>query len=304
MGRAPRDRKESEHPAHKNPGGRAEPGAAHPAIQRCRNPRVTATVPTSVKPCTLVALHGNGGGAARFARVAPHWPEELRVEAPELPGFGARGGEAVAHLTMEDYAQEVVRFVEACERPRVLLGHGIGGAFALAALQLRPDLADGIVLHAPVGAHLDRRRFPKLMRPKLVRRLARTILTSRVTRPWLRRRLFVDPAAIPASIEQGFFGDYRRCSAFGHVFDLITARWFESLGPVHVPAVLLWGLGERVLAPSQAEAFRVPLPLASLRTVEGWGHFPMLETPESYAAVVSEAVRDVLRAPKPAPGAG
>ncbi|MDA0374534.1 MAG: alpha/beta hydrolase [Planctomycetota bacterium] len=265
---------------------------------------MTTTASTSVKPCTLVALHGNGGGAARFARVASHWPEGLRVEVPELPGFGARGGEAVSHLQMEDYAREVIRFVEACDRPRVLLGHGIGGAFALAALQLSPDLADGIVLHAPVGAHLDQRRFPKLMRPRLVRRLARTVLTSRLSRPWLRRRLFVDPTTIPAAIETGFFGDYRRCSAFGHVFDLITARWFESLEPVRVPAVLLWGLEERVLAPSQAEAFRVPLPLASLRTVEGWGHFPMLETPESYAAVVSEAVRDLLREPKPVSGAG
>ncbi|MEY2981943.1 MAG: hypothetical protein RL562_2170 [Planctomycetota bacterium] len=244
--------------------------------------------------CTLVVLHGNGGGAARFERLAGHWPADLVVKLPELPGFGARGGEVVAGLGMPDYAREVVEIVRRCPRPRVLLGHGIGGSFALAALQQDPDLVDGVVLHAPVGAHLDKRRFPRLMRPRLVRRLAQWVVSSRLTRPWLRGRLFVDPDALPADVEARFFADYRRCSAFGHVFDLIDARWFDSLRPVPVPAVLLWGLGERVLAPSHAEAFQGPLPRAELRTVEAWGHFPMLEAPADYASVVADCVSHLL----------
>jgi pimeloyl-ACP methyl ester carboxylesterase len=244
----------------------------------------------------LILLHGNGGGAARFERLAAHWPPGLEVVTPELPGFGARGGAAVEGLTMADYAREVAACVRACPRPRVLLGHGIGGSFALAALQLDADLVDGVVLHAPVGADLDTRRFPKLMRPRWVRRMVQWGLASRWSRPWLRRRLFVEPNDLPAEVEARFFGDYRRCSAFGHVFDLITADWFRSLRAVPVPAVLLWGLGERVLAPSQAERFLVPLPSAELRTVEGWGHFPMLESPAAYAEVVVETVQSLIGA--------
>lgn len=257
---------------------------------------VSQADPPRVPPCTLILLHGNGGGAARFERLGAHWPAGLQVVAPELPGFGARGGERVEDLTMDDYAREVVAFVRTCPRPRVLLGHGIGGSFALAALQLDADLVDGVVLHAPVGADLDTRRFPKLMRPRWVRRLVQWGLSSRWSRPWLRRRLFVEPSALPAGVEARFFADYRRCSAFGHVFDLITADWFRSLRPVPVPAVLLWGLGERVLAPSQAQRFLEPLPRASLRTVEGWGHFPMLESPGSYAEEVAETVRSLCGA--------
>jgi pimeloyl-ACP methyl ester carboxylesterase len=262
-----------------------------PVAETCA---VSEPAPPTGSPCTLIVLHGNGGGAARFERLEGHWPPGIRVMLPELPGFGARGRESVGDLAMEDYAREVVALVQDVPGPRVLLGHGIGGSFALAALQLEPDLVDGVVLHAPVGAHLDTRRFPRLMRPRIVRRLAQWVVSSPITRPWLRKRLFVDPAALPPDVEARFFEDYRRCSAFGHVFDLITADWFQSLRPVAVPAVLLWGLGERVLAPSQAEAFRGPLPLAELRTVDGWGHFPMLESPASYAATVAEVVQSVL----------
>ena len=36
--------------------------------------------------------------------------------------------------------------------PRVLLGHGIGGAFVLELLQRHRELVEGVILHAPVGA--------------------------------------------------------------------------------------------------------------------------------------------------------
>ena len=43
---------------------------------------------------TLVAVHGNGGGGFRFARVEPHVADDARFEAVTLPGFGGRPAEA------------------------------------------------------------------------------------------------------------------------------------------------------------------------------------------------------------------
>src|SRR5688500_11207997 len=37
----------------------------------------------------LVAVHGNGGGAHRFARVAPLMPPDVAMTAVTLPGFAA-----------------------------------------------------------------------------------------------------------------------------------------------------------------------------------------------------------------------
>src|SRR5687768_8164295 len=51
------------------------------------------SVPGSAMPdgrvVTLVAVHGNGGGAHRFARVAPLMPPDVSMTAVTLPGFAA-----------------------------------------------------------------------------------------------------------------------------------------------------------------------------------------------------------------------
>ncbi|MCI0526848.1 MAG: hypothetical protein L0Y56_05270 [Nitrospira sp.] len=36
---------------------------------------------------TLIALHGNGGGAFRFERVKPYVPKDVDFQALTLPGF-------------------------------------------------------------------------------------------------------------------------------------------------------------------------------------------------------------------------
>jgi len=48
--------------------------------------RVAPTPPS----ITVVAVHGNGGGAFRFERARPYLPPEIRFEPMTLPGFAAR----------------------------------------------------------------------------------------------------------------------------------------------------------------------------------------------------------------------
>jgi pimeloyl-ACP methyl ester carboxylesterase len=242
----------------------------------------------------LVAVHGNGGGAFRFSRVAEHMPADVAIVAPDLPGFGGAPRDP-SITTLAGFADALARIVRDVPRPRVVLGHGVGGSIALELLQREAELVDGVILHAPVGARLDRRWFPKLMRPRPMRELVRRVLASRLTRPFLRRRLFDD--RVPREVVDGFFDGYAKCEAFGDLFDMIDATWFAGLAPVDVPAVLLWGERERVLGVDQVDAFRSLLPRASVEIVPEWDHFPMLETPREYAEVVARLARGLVPAP-------
>jgi pimeloyl-ACP methyl ester carboxylesterase len=242
---------------------------------------------------TLVAVHGNGGGGARFDAMRAHLPAGLRLVAPDLPGFGDRSGIDPERLTMADYAAALEQVLAALPRPRVLLGHGIGGSFVLEWLQRGSSAVDGVILHAPVGAHLDRRWFPRLMRSRLARWCVQRGISSRWLRPLVRRRLLRGRDWPRAAVDR-FFADYRRCRAFGRMFDLIDAAWFDGLRPVEVPAVLLWGGRERVLDPSHAEAFRALLPGAGVVVEPGWDHFPMIDDPAGYTARVAGLARALV----------
>ncbi len=250
-------------------------------------PSASASAP-SAPVVSVVAVHGNGGGAFRFARLAPHVPPTMRLRAVTLPGF-ARAPRDPALRTLADYAARLRDDVLAVPAPRVLLGHGIGGSLALEYGQhYASDLA-GLVLHAPVGADLDTRLFPRLMKLPGMTALGQAVFASRLARPALRRLLFSE--AVPRAYLDRFFEEYRHCSVFGQMFELITADWFAGLAPVDVPAVLLWGEAERVLRVEQAEAFRRILPRSRIERVARWDHFPMVEQPRAYAAALDRLAR-------------
>ncbi len=242
-------------------------------------------------PLTLIALHGNGGGGFRFARCAPHMPPQVRFVAPTLDGFAEKPPDP-ALQSLRDYAVRLAELIAPEPRPRVLLGHGIGGAFVLELLQQQPEAVDGVILHAPVGARLASRRFPKLMKPPIVRMAGKWLLSAPFMRPLWRQVFFHQP--VPSEYLRRFFAEYGRCAVFGQMFDLITADWFKTLRPSEVRAGLLWGARERVLKVEHVEDYKALLPRHIVRIVPDWDHFPMIEQPEAYAAEVSALAGQVL----------
>lgn len=230
---------------------------------------------------SLLLVHGNGGGGFRFSRCLPYFTGV--VAAPTLPGFHPLPRDPELR-TIADYANRLLPYLEAMPRPRAVLGTGIGGSLLLELLQRHCDKVDLVILHAPVGAHLDRRLFPRLMRLPGVCRTARFLLGWPPLRPLWTRLFFETP--LEREFLNQFFDGYRNCEAFGEMFNLIDLPWWESLRPVEIPAVVLWGGRERLLTPDQQAAFGSVLPLARMQIINDWRHFPMVEQPEEFAAVV------------------
>lgn len=233
---------------------------------------------------TVVAVHGNGGGAFRFSLLPDELAPGVRLHAVTLPGFEGEPLPA-GPLSMTTYTDALAKELAAIAGPRVVLGHGIGGSIALDALGRHPEVAEALILHAPVGARLDERWFPRLMTTKPMRRLVQLGISSLPVRVVAGRLLF---RSAPAGFTNRFLAEYRRAESFGPMFDLLTAEWFDSLRPLELPAVGLWGQKDRVLGPDQL-AFVERLVPASTRRIEAeWGHFPMIDVPEEYGRVVGE----------------
>lgn len=240
---------------------------------------------------SIIGIHGNGGGGFRYERILPFIPPGVRFEAPTLPGFGGEPANPSLR-TLWDYAIWLRdRIVRNGERP-VLLGHGIGGSIVLEYLQHFPETVGGVILHAPVGANLDTRFFPKLMGFEATRSLGKWLFSSRIARPAFRKMLFSE--SVPDDYLNRFFDEYRQCTAFSQMFELITAEWFVGLKPVEIPAALLWGARERVLKVEQAALFREKLPRAQTVIIDEWDHFPMIEQPEEYARKITDISRSLL----------
>jgi pimeloyl-ACP methyl ester carboxylesterase len=247
---------------------------------------------TSNPTLTIVALHGNGGGAFRFERVHPYTPAGIRFSAVTLPGFAQVP--AQPHLnSLAAYAAYLKTLLASEKRPLILLGHGIGGSIALEFAQHEETSLDGLILHAPVGTRLDRRLFPRLMALPGARSLGQWLFSARLTRPIFKRLLFSRP--VPADYLARFFEEYRHCAVFGQMFELISAEWFKGLHPVHLPTALLWGERERLLKVDQLDDYRALFPHHLVRIVPDWDHFPMIEQPETYADEITTLAQKLVQ---------
>ncbi len=245
---------------------------------------------------TIVAVHGNGGGSTRFDRVGEHLPSHITFAAIDLPGFNG----VPVDPALRDVAGYADRLAELIEQhrddaPVVVLGHGIGGSIALDLASRRPDAMQALLLHAPVGADLDTRLFPKIMSTKPVRELIRRMIPARPLRPIWRKLFF--PIGAPKADTDTFFEGYRNCASFGQMFEIIDVEWFTALDPVaSIPVTLLWGEHDRVLKSGQTDAIAAKAPHATTVIEPGWDHFPMLEQPEEYAGVIAALAADLAAA--------
>jgi pimeloyl-ACP methyl ester carboxylesterase len=236
----------------------------------------------------IVAVHGNGGGSSRYDLVGPFIPADVEFRAVTLPGFSTVPKDP-GLTALGQYADRLAELFSDLDHP-VVLGHGIGGSMALDLASRHPELFGGLVLHAPVGASLDTRLFPRVMSSRPVRGIVKRAISSTLLRPLLRRLFF--PHGAPAGALDRFFDEYRHCEAFGDMFDLIDRPWFDSVQPVTgVPAVLLWGEKDRVLRSGQSGEIRSKVPDAEVVIRDGWDHFPMIEQPEEYAREIVAIAR-------------
>ncbi len=214
----------------------------------------------------------------------------VTLEAIDLPGFNGVPLDPDVD-SVPTYADRLGELIAGGEPP-VLLSHGIGGSIALDLVSRRPELVSGFILHAPVGADLDSRLFPRIMSTTIVRETIRRLIAAKLPRP-LWRRLFFPTGAPDHDIDR-FFDGYADCAAFGLMFEIITADWFESVAPVTgVPSVLLWGEHDRVLKSKQVDSIAAKVPEGRRVIHPGWDHFPMLEQPEEYARVVAQLAEEL-----------
>lgn len=146
---------------------------------------------------TLIALHGNGGGAFRFERVKLYLPAEIRFRAITLPGFAGVPADPTLS-SLRDYANYLQSILAAEPRPLILLGHGIGGSLALEFAQHFAAQIDGLILHAPVGTRLETRILPRLMALPGARAVGQWLFSARLTRPYSNGCSFPGPS-LPAS---------------------------------------------------------------------------------------------------------
>ena len=208
-----------------------------------------------------ILIHGSGGDHRSWALQSPRFPGSVAIDLPGHPD-----GAALDHLDAL-----VVGIAEALERvdgPRVLVGHSLGGAVALATGLARPDLVDGLVVLSS-GARLP---VPNSAMERLDadfdaerERLVEGSITDAASPAARRAR-----EAIDACGPVGMAADYAACRS-------VDLR--GQLGVLSVPVLLVHGAEDHLVPVWLGEELAGELPMAQMVVVPGARHAPMSDAP-------------------------
>jgi pimeloyl-ACP methyl ester carboxylesterase/hemerythrin-like domain-containing protein len=257
----------------------------------------------------VVLLHAFPLTSASWAPLLPAL-EGYRVHLVDLPGHGLSGPVRYRRGQARQAREDAVRLVDDLLaalglRTAPIIGHSVGGMYALWHAAARPGTISRLILIAPGGA-LPGMRVRGPLRLLTLPVLGRVMLRAPAPRPAYRALIGRGmgsslPAAPDELIDALRFSACQPHSAASVASLLRTLDRFGAPDPatvmtggelaqVSVPALFLWGRGDPYLAPAAARPWVAKIPGAVLDELPG-GHAPWLDDPASCARPIADFLR-------------
>jgi pimeloyl-ACP methyl ester carboxylesterase len=229
----------------------------------------------------VVFLHGLMGRM-------DHWEETLdalesvcRPIALSLPILEVDLPEA----SIEEVGRYVVRFLDALDLPRAVIGgNSLGGHVALEMALSHGDRVSGLILTGSSG--LFERSFTR----GVPHRPSGTYVREKM------EEIFFDPCLVTAEWVESVRQVVTTPASALRVIRFARAakrhNLEDRLASIETPALLVWGRNDRITVPDVAERFHALLPDSRLVFLSSCGHAPMLERPAAFNDAVTEWLVD------------
>ena len=225
----------------------------------------------------LLLLHAWGESRGSFARLIPGLTG-FRVYAPDLRGQGEADKPEGGYSLMEQ-AEDAAAILDSLNLPTVfVLGSSSGGYIAQQLAIDHPEKVAALVLvGCPVSLH-GRAPFADEVEG----------LTDPIDEDWVRDSLAWFPLIhdVPSWFIEDRVRDGLRMPA--HVWKSILAGLGEAIpptdvGPIHAPALILWGAEDSLLPRSGQEILVNRIPNSVLKIYPDVAHLVLWECPEDVA---------------------
>ncbi len=245
---------------------------------------------------TLVFLHGNSANAWWWEWVARAMPAGFRLLALDQRGHGDSEWVKPPAYQPQDYAQDLVRFIDEVipgEKP-VVIGHSMGGLGALALATTRPEhLRAAVVVDSAVTSTRGRDRFlrrlkalPTVVYPDLETARARFRLMPAQDGIPRERLAAIAEKSLARTEAGGYTLKFDRESFFGGDGLNVT----DAIRDLKVPTLLVRAEHSRIMTQESAEAATASNSNARLVVIPGAHHHVLLEKPRELAHAILEFV--------------
>lgn len=252
----------------------------------------------------ILFVHGLLGSNQNWVHLIDVLDSTHRVVVPDLFGHGA-SAKVVKDFSLPSQAATLRDLLDRLGIDRVtLVGHSLGGGISLEFCYLFPERVDRLVL---VGTGGLGREVNAVLRSATLplADLVLPVLASPVVRGGaeafgrLMARLGVKASHDIDQAWQGFtsLSDAESRRAFLATTRAVMDPGGQSVSAedflsdlADVPTLVVWGKRDMVIPADHAERARKQIPGVRIEIFEAAGHFPHLEEPDRFAAVLNDFI--------------
>lgn len=244
----------------------------------------------------LVLLHGTFSSLHTWDGWTAQLANDFTIIRFDLPGHGLTGPDPTRGYGIERSVAFVDELTHRLGFERFhLAGNSLGGHVAWRFAAAHPERVDRLILIDSAG--LPRSRTPPIIaaaRLPVVNQLFR-VASPRFLFWRLLRGVYGDPSKITQATVDRYQALVRREGNREALLDRLSAPDLlrpELLRRLQMPTLVMWGLRDSWIPPSESEGFVVALPHAQPALFPTLGHVPMEEEP---VATAREARRFLLK---------
>ena len=255
----------------------------------------------------MVLLHGVGTSSGEWSWVLPDLARNHRVYAIDLPGYD--GSYEPPDYAPAYTASFVGSFLDAVGVERAaVVGNSFGGLVALHLALSDPARVSSLVLSDSAG--LGQAVNPALVAlgspggGELAKTLAKTRLGAAQRSLQRALLLFARPWRIPLK----WVKDQYKLAQLPNFTDATLGSLRNALGAtgqrevlldrlprLRMPALIVWGIEDKLLPYSQAKDALALVQDGSLELIPDCGHLPHVERPKRFVSALEEFLRDQPR---------
>jgi pimeloyl-ACP methyl ester carboxylesterase len=236
---------------------------------------------------TLLLLHGFGGRADNWDRLAPLLGPRFHLVIPDLPGFGESEPPDRLRFDIESQAERLSQFLDAVGIDRCLVaGNSMGGYLATALAAGEPDRVELLWLLAPLGVRsvepgemlraIDSGDTEYLQISSLRQFRERFIPMMFSSNTWFPGPLVKAMADSAMAVRDQAPRMLQEVRFESEPLEAIAKR-------VSRPVLVQWGEDDRVVNPAGGSVLRRVFADAECVQTERCGHLPMWERPRESA---------------------
>jgi pimeloyl-ACP methyl ester carboxylesterase len=261
----------------------------------------------------VLLIHGLAGSSRTWRHVMPELARTNDVIAPDLMGHG-ESAKPMGDYSLGAHASGLRDLLASLDIPSAtVVGHSFGGGVAMQLAYQHPELCDRLVLVSSGGLGREVSWLLRILALPLAEQLMPIVFPrwvadrgSDVSR-FLQRRGLEAPRLGEMWRAYSSLAGAENRKAFVRTMRTVIEPGGQNVSALdrlylasHLPTLIVWGDRDQIIPVAHARVAHEAIAGSRLEILPGVGHFPHVEAPDRFVAVLAEFLAATRPGARPA----